>query len=87
MTPEAADYCIEKGVSLVGIDYITIDRYSDRTFPVHHRLLGNDILILEGLHLSEVPSGRYTLFCLPLLIKGGEASPVRAILIPSGSTF
>jgi arylformamidase len=87
MTPEAADYCVGKGVSLVGIDYITIDRYSDPTFPVHHRLLGNDILILEGIHLSEVPLGRYTLLCLPLLIKDGEASPVRAVLIPSESSF
>ena len=87
MTPDAADVCVEKGACLVGIDYITIDRYSDRAFPVHHRLLENGVLILEGVDLSAVPPGRYTLFCLPLSIKDGEASPVRAILIPSGAVF
>jgi arylformamidase len=81
MSPEAADFCVEKKVSLVGIDYGTIDRYGAQDFPAHHKLLGNDILILEGINLKEVPPGRYTLFCPPLKIKGAEGSPARAILI------
>jgi len=81
LSPEAADFCVEKKVSLVGIDYNTIDRYGDEAFPVHHKLLGSNILILEGINLKGVPTGRYTLFCLPLKIKGGEAAPVRAILV------
>ena len=44
-------------------------------------VLGNNMLILEGINLKDVPEGRYTLFCLPLKIKGGEASPVRAVLV------
>lgn len=81
MSPEAADFCVEKKVSLVRIDYGSIDRYSDENFPAHHKLLGNDILILESINLKEVPPGRYTLFCLPLKIKGAEGSPARAILV------
>lgn len=81
LSPEAADFCVEKKVSLVGIDYNTIERHSDEAFPVHHKLLGSNILILEGINLKGVPPGRYTLFCLPLKIKGGEAAPVRAILV------
>jgi len=81
MSPEAADFCVEKKVSLVGIDYGSIDRYSDENFPAHHKLLGNDILILESINLKEVPPGRYTLFCPPLKIKGAEGSPAHAILI------
>ena len=81
MSPEAADFCVEKKVSLVGIDYGSIDRYGARDFPAHHKLLGNDILILEGINLKEVPPGRYTLFCPPLKIKGAEGSPARAILM------
>jgi arylformamidase len=81
MSPEAADFCVEKKVSLVGIDYNTIDRYGAQDFPAHRKLLGNDILILEGINLKEVPPGRYTLFCPPLKIKGAEGSPARAILI------
>ena len=81
LSPQAADFCVGKKVSLVGIDYNTIERYSDETFSVHHKLLGNNILILEGINLKEVPPGRYILFCFPLKIKGGEASPVRAVLV------
>ena len=81
MSPEAADFCIEKKVSLVGIDYGTVDRYEDKNFPVHLKLLGNEILILESINLKQVPPGRYTLFCPPLKIKGAEGSPARAILI------
>lgn len=82
VSPEAADFCVAKGVALVGIDYITVEQYGNEAFPVHRTLLGNDRLILEGIDLARVPPGRYTLVCLPLKIKGGEASPVRAILIP-----
>ncbi len=81
LSPKAADFCLEKKVSLVGIDYNTIERHGDEAFPTHHKILGSNILILEGINLKGVPPGRYTLFCFPLKIKGGEASPVRAILI------
>lgn len=81
LSSEAADFCVKKKVALVGIDYITIENYGDKAFPAHRKVLGNDILVLEGINLKEVPPGRYTLFCLPLKIKGGEASPVRAILL------
>ncbi|GBC60762.1 hypothetical protein DENIS_1721 [Desulfonema ishimotonii] len=81
ISPEAAMMCVRKGVSLVGIDYISVDKAGDETYPVHQSLLGNGVLILEGIHLRDVPPGRYTLYCLPLRIPGGEASPVRAILV------
>jgi len=81
MSPEAADFCVDKKVSLVGLDYLTVDRYGDKGSPIHYKLLGNDILILESINLKEVPPGRYTLFCPPLKVKGAEGSPARAILI------
>lgn len=81
LSEEAADFCIEKGVGLIGMDYITIEGYKDSTFAVHRKILGNNILILEGIDLSEIPSGRYMLFCPALKIKDGEASPVRAFLM------
>ncbi len=76
----AAEFCVEKKIKLVGIDYITIEKHGDGTYPVHQVILENDILVLEGVDLSLVPPGSYTLMCLPLKIKGGEASPVRAVL-------
>ena len=81
MSEEAALMCVDLGVGLVGIDYISIDRYKDDKAPVHHKLLKEGILILEGINLSDVPSGDYTLLCPPLKMKGAEASPVRALLI------
>jgi len=81
LTPEAADACVARRVGLVGIDFITIDRYGDPAFPVHRILLGAGIFILEGINLAHVPAGVYTLVCLPLRIAAAEASPVRAVLI------
>lgn len=84
LSPEAAALCVEKKVKLIGLDYITVERYGESGFPVHRQLLGNGVLILEGIDLQDVPAGTYTLICLPLKIKAGEASPVRAILLQSG---
>ena len=77
---EAAEYCVQKKAGLIGIDYVTIDLIGDKRFSTHRKLLENGTLILEGIHLEEVPQGKYTLFCLPLKIGGAEASPARAVL-------
>jgi len=81
MSPESADLCVDRKVGLVGIDYTTVDKFGDEDFPIHHRLLGNEILILEGINLKDVPPGKYTLFCLPLKLKGAEGAPARAVLV------
>ena len=78
---DVARLCVAAEVSLVGIDYLSADKYGDNSLPVHRALLENDILILEGIDLAGVPSGGYSLICLPLSIKDAEASPVRAILV------
>ncbi|MFZ2834171.1 MAG: cyclase family protein [Methanothrix sp.] len=77
----AAKMCITLGAGLVGIDYLSVDRYEDDSLPVHNILLKNDILILEGIDLDAVLPGRYWLICLPLKMKDAEASPVRAVLL------
>jgi arylformamidase len=81
LSADAADFCVRRKVKLLGIDYMTPEKAGDDDFPVHHRLLEHDIFILEGLVFRGVPAGIYTLLCLPLYIKGGEASPVRAVLL------
>ncbi len=78
---EAAKLCVSSGVSLVGIDSLSVDKYEDTSLPAHHALLENDVLILEGIDLADVPCGRYTLICLPLRVKDAEASPARAVLV------
>ena len=78
---DVARLCVAAEVSLVGIDYLSADKYGDDSLPVHCTLLENDILILEGIDLAAVPCGRYRLICLPLSVNDAEASPVRAILV------
>ncbi len=78
---DAATKCVELDISLVGLDYVTIEAYADEDFPTHSTLLSNGILILEGINLIDVPEGKYTLLCFPLRMHEAEASPVRAILM------
>jgi len=80
ITPEAAGWCAQREVSLVGLDYITIDPCEGSRFPAHRILLERGILVLEGINLEGVPPGEYTLICLPLKIPGAEAAPARAVL-------
>ena len=78
---DVAHLCVAGEVGLVGIDYLSVDKYRDDSLPVHRTLLENDVLILEGIDLADVPSGKYSLICLPLSIKDAEASPLRAVLV------
>ena len=80
LSPEAAAACVAKGVALVGIDYVSIEKYEDLNFPAHRMLLSAGVLVLEGIDLVCVPPGRFTLFCFPLKTRGAEASPTRAVL-------
>jgi arylformamidase len=79
LTADGAEYLLEIGVRLVGIDYLSIERF-DGGGEVHRLLLSHGTLILEGLNLNGVAPGSYELICLPLKIKDGDGSPVRAVL-------
>lgn len=81
LSEELACNLVGLGISLVGVDYLSVDKYGDDPAPVHRLLLENDILILEGIDLGEVPPGRYTLICPPIKIQAGEAAPCRAVLV------
>lgn len=76
----AAHLLVERGVDLVGIDYLSIDAFECQDFPVHRTLLGAGVLILEGLDLRAVPPGDYELIALPLLLRDGDGAPARFLL-------
>jgi len=82
LTQEAADFLAAKNINFVGIDALSIEPYHDPDFPVHKKLLGSDILIVEGLRLAHVPPGRYTVIAAPLHISGGDGAPARVLLMP-----
>lgn len=76
----AARWLVDKGVSLVGIDYVSVERYDDMDFPVHLTLLGAGALILEDIDLRSVEPGRYRLTCLPIKTVRADGAPCRAVL-------
>jgi arylformamidase len=78
----AAQALIERGVKLVGIDYLSVEKFGSKNHEVHHALLSHEVIILEGLSLDGVPAGKYELICLPLRLRShlGDGAPARAVL-------
>jgi arylformamidase len=83
ITPTTARLLVEKGVVLVGIDYLSIEKSGSPGHPVHITLLEKEVVILEGVDLREVPPGDYELICMPLkyIGAGGDGSPARTMLM------
>jgi arylformamidase len=80
MTPDGAQWCVDRGIRLVGTDFLSIEQHGAPGHPTHVTLLKAGTIILEGLDLSHVDPGAYELFVLPLKILGGDGAPARAIL-------
>jgi len=79
VTEDGAQYLIEKGIALVGVDGLSVDLPGRH--EAHLALLRAGVVLLETLDLSRVEPGLYDLICLPLRIAGGEAAPARAVLV------
>lgn len=73
---EAATYLVERGVKLLGIDYLSIG-----DAEAHRVLLSAGVVCVEGLDLRGIEPGSYELVCLPLKLVGSDGSPARAVLI------
>lgn len=83
ITPAAAHVLADGPIKLVGIDYLSVEKFGSTDFATHVTLLQKEIVILEGLDLRAVPAGGYELICLPLKFAGGtgDGAPARTILI------
>ena len=79
ISPDGAEYLVERGIKVVGVDYLSVAPYQDGA-PTHTILLEAGVILIEGLDLSLVPEGRYTMYCLPLKLKGCDGAPARVIL-------
>ncbi|PAE24920.1 arylformamidase [Bacillus sp. 7894-2] len=82
LTEDMADYLGSKGVRLLGVDVPSVDQPDSKEMETHHALYRNGIHILENIMLDEVEEGNYELIALPLPIKDGDGSPVRAVIRP-----
>ncbi|MBI9046880.1 MAG: cyclase family protein [Anaerolineaceae bacterium] len=76
---DAAQYLVDKGIELIGVDYLSVAPFND-PISAHKELLSSGVVILEGLNLSEVDEGEYRLYCLPIKFIGLDGGPARAIL-------
>jgi arylformamidase len=68
-----------EGLLLVGNDYLSVQPFEGDD-EVHRVLLRRGVALLEGLDLTDVAPGWYELIAAPVLIRGAEAAPVRALL-------
>jgi len=82
VAPDAARALVRSGVRLVGIDYLSVEKFQAEKFETHETLLSSGVVIVEGLDLREVEGGDYELICLPLKLAGGtgDGAPARAVL-------
>lgn len=77
---EAAEAFAESGVWLVGNESQSVGPI-DAPLAVHRALLSREVVLLEGIRLSEVENGVYFLAAQPLSVKGADGAPCRAILM------
>ncbi len=78
----AAEWLAAQGIKLVGIDYLSIEKYASARHETHLALLSRGVVILEGLNLSGIVAGKYELICLPLRLRSnkGDGAPARVVL-------
>lgn len=80
LAPDGADWLLQRGVRLVGIDYLSIEGFHLTGAPTHRRLLGAGVPIVEGLDLYRAEPGRWNMIALPLRMENGDAGLTRAVL-------
>lgn len=80
LTSAAAKFLVERGVKVVGVDYLSVEVFKTPGAPAHHTLLGGGVIVIEGLNLRDVEPGTYEMLCLPLRIVGADGAPARVVL-------
>ena len=80
VTEGAARFLVDRGVKVLGVDYLSVEPYKTPGAPAHHVLLGARTIIIEGLNLRAVEPGTFEMFCLPLAVVGADGAPARVIL-------
>ena len=79
---EAAQFLAERGVRVVGVDYLSVAPFKN-TVDTHRTLLQAGVWVIEGLDLRDIAEGRYEMAALPLKLVGSDASPLRVLLRPA----
>ena len=80
VTESAARHLVDHGIKVLGVDYLSVEKFRTPGAPAHHVLLGAGTIVIEGLNLRDVEPGTYEMFCLPLAVVGADGAPARVIL-------
>jgi arylformamidase len=81
LSPEGARWVVRQGIRLIGVDFLSVEQRGAKGHPAHVELLGNGVVIAEGLNLGEIEPGAGNLAIFPLRIVGGDGAPARAVLL------
>lgn len=76
---DAAKHLAEKKIAGVAIDALGIER-AQEGHPTHRTLMGNGVIIMEGLRLKDIEPGQYFMVAAPLNVQKTDASPARVLL-------
>lgn len=85
LADETAHWLVERGVRLVAVDMVTVDkpaalREPGFGFPAHHILLGNEVLIVENItNVAQLAGQRVKIYAFPLAVRGGDGAPARIV--------
>jgi arylformamidase len=80
LSEAGARHLVDRGVKVVGVDYLSVEEYKKPGAPAHKALLGAGVIVIEGLNLADVEPGVYEMFCLPLRVVGADGAPARVVL-------
>jgi arylformamidase len=80
VTDSGARFLVDHGIKVVGVDYLSVEKFKTPGAPAHHVLLGGGTIVIEGLNLRDVDPGIYDMWCLPLCIVGSDGAPARVVL-------
>ena len=80
ITLEAAKFLNRRGVLLIGVESQAVGS-EESSGDVHLELLGQEVVLLEGIRPTGVPVGIYFLNAAPLNLAGCDGAPCRAVLI------
>ena len=81
LSPQAANWIVEREIRLVGVDYLSVQMFADPEPLTHRTLLNAGVVVVEGLDLQNAHPGLYQLICLPVKLVGSDGAPARAVLI------
>ena len=88
LTRGATEYIIDKGAINFGVDNTSPDMFLDKTYPCHTVCSERQITHIENLcNLDKLVGKRFTFIALPLRIRKGTGSPLRAVaILPKGES-